>query len=306
MRALVTGGAGFIGSHLVELLEEKGIDVVVLDDLSTGRRENLKGTKAKLVVGTITSKEIVNDLMRGIDWVFHLAALVSVPESIENPEKTIDVNIKGTLNLLESSLTHKIKKFIFFSSAAVYGEPEKMPISEDFPTLPKSPYAITKLCGENFCEYFRHQFGLNTVILRLFNAYGPRQSLHSAYAAAIPAFITSVMNEKPITIFGTGYQTRDFIYVKDVSNAALFVAMKEDSKGIYNIGTGQAVSIIELSKLIMSLMKKEVEQSFLPPRPGDILHSTADISKITKLGFKPTTKLADGLQETIKYFIHNS
>ena len=306
MRALVTGGAGFIGSHLVELLEEKGIDVVVLDDLSTGRRENLKGTKAKLVVGTITSKEIVNDLMRGIDWVFHLAALVSVPESIENPEKTVDVNIKGTLNLLESSVTHKIKKFIFFSSAAVYGEPEKMPISEDFPTFPKSPYAITKLCGENFCEYFRHQFGLNTVILRLFNAYGPRQSLHSAYAAAIPAFITSVMNEKPITIFGTGYQTRDFIYVKDVSNAALFVAMKEDSKGIYNIGTGQAVSIIELSKLIMSLMKKEVGKSFLPPRPGDILHSTADISKITKLGFKPTTKLADGLQETIKYFIHDS
>jgi len=305
MRALVTGGAGFIGSHLVELLEEKGIDVVVLDDLSTGRRENLKGTKAKLIVGTITSKEIVNDLMRGIDWVFHLAALVSVPESIENPEKTVDVNIKGTLNLLESSVTYKIKKFIFFSSAAVYGEPEKTPVSEDFPTLPKSPYAISKLCGENFCEYFRHQFGLNTVILRLFNAYGPRQSLHSAYAAAIPAFITSVVNEKPITIFGTGYQTRDFIYVKDVSNAALFVAMKEDSKGIYNIGTGQAVSIIELSKLIMSLMKKEVGKSFLPPRPGDILHSTADISKITKLGFKPTTKLADGLQETIKYFIHN-
>ena len=314
MKIVVTGSAGYVGSYLIKKLleDEKFADyeIVGVDNFLVGKEENHKligeNKRLKLLKGDICDKEFVKWLLKDTEIVYHLAAISGVVQCSKMPHLAMKVNIGGTLNLLESSVTHKIKKFIFFSSAAVYGEPEKMPISEDFPTLPKSPYAITKLCGENFCEYFRHQFGLNTVILRLFNAYGPRQSLHSAYAAAIPAFITSVMNEKPITIFGTGYQTRDFIYVKDVSNAALFVAMKEDSKGIYNIGTGQAVSIIELSKLIMSLMKKEVEQSFLPPRPGDILHSTADISKITKLGFKPTTKLADGLQETIKYFIHNS
>ena len=304
MKVLITGGAGFIGSNLVERLI-KGNEVIVLDNLSTGKEENIKeflGNKNfKFINGSITDLNLLRKMTCDVDYILHHAAIVSVTESIENPILTNEVNINGTLNVLTAAKENQIKKLAFASSCAVYGDSPKLPKTENMSPNPKSPYAVTKLTGEYYCNVFKNIYGLETLSLRYFNCYGPRQSQESEYAAVIPKFIFAALNDKPIVIYGDGRQTRDFVYVKDVVNANM-LAIKNGS-GIYNIGFGKEVTINELADKIIELTKSKSEIIHKKQREGDIKHSLADISKAKKeIGYEPKYNLEQGLNETIRWF----
>lgn len=300
---MVTGGAGFIGSHLARKLLETGHSVRVLDNLSTGRMKNIEGLKGRVETlrGDIRDLETVKKAVEGADYVFHQAAMVSVPRSIKSPVETADVNIGGTLNILSCSRDSDVKRVIFASSSSVYGDSPALPKREDMELNPISPYALSKLAGEEWCGLFGRVYGLETVCLRYFNVYGPNQDLESEYAAVIPRFINSTLNNKPPVIYGDGNQTRDFTYVKDVVEANI-LAMK-GRPGIYNIGSGERVSINTLLKTISRIAGRSVKPRHEKPRPGDIEHSLADISLAGKgLGYRPKFGLEQGLGETIGWF----
>jgi UDP-glucose 4-epimerase len=300
----ITGGAGFIGSHLTEFWLEKGAEVRIIDNFRTGKRENIKFfSDAILYEGDIRDKSFVDKALEGVDYVHNLAAMISVPESIENPYECEEINIIGLLNLLEACVKHKVKKIIHSSSAAIYGDSPESPKIIDFAPNPKSPYGITKLCGEYYLNSYYFNKGLQGISLRYFNVFGPRQDPNSQYAAAIPIFVSKALKNEDITIYGDGAQTRDFIYVKDVARANYLSAVSNIPNGIFNVARGNSISIYELAKLIIQETNSRSKIIFAPERVGDIKHSLADIEKTKKkLNFNPEFNLIDGLKITIKYF----
>lgn len=298
MKVVVTGGAGFIGSHVVEHYQGRA-DIVVLDNFRTGHRRNLEGLDCQLIEGDVCDVEAVREAVHGADLVIHLAALVSVPESMEQPLQTAQINGLGLLRVLEAARLARARKFVFASSAAVYGEHPAHPKVENQPPDPRSPYAFTKLEGEYWCAHYTRQGWLPTVCLRFFNVFGPRQNPASPYAAAVPIFLGKARRGEPITIFGDGEQTRDFIYVKDIAGALAFCAETENVTGVFNVGYGGSTSILELAREILRLTKSPSSIVFAPERPGDIRHSTADASKLLAAGWAPRYALSSGLEEML-------
>lgn len=307
-RFLVTGGAGFIGSHIAEALVKKGHFVRVLDNFSQGKPGNLKTVinKIDLIKGDICSLKTCLKAAKGIDFVSHQAALKSVPRSLINPEEYNEVNIQGTLNLLKAGVQNKIKGFTFASSSSVYGEPKIFPEKENFSPRPISPYALTKLTGEYYCKLFSYHYNLPCVSLRYFNVFGPRQSLDDEYAVVIPKFISCMLNGQPPPIYGTGRQTRDFIYVRDVADINIIVVQNNTFRGkIFNVASGKERTLLKLAEALNRLMNKNLKPVFLPPRQGDIFRSLADISKLKKnIKFK-NRDFIEGLRLTVEYFIQN-
>ena len=304
-QVVITGGAGFIGSNLVYALE-KDNTIIVIDDLSTGNLNNIKSLidkkSIKFIKGSITDIDFLQKTFKDIDYVFHQAAIPSVPRSIKDPIKSNYVNVNGTLNVLIAARDNNVKKVVYASSSSAYGDTPKLPKKEDMKPQPLSPYAISKLTGEYYCQIFTEVYNLPTVSLRYFNVYGPNQDPLSEYAAVVPKFIKNTLNDKPPIIFGNGKQTRDFTFVRDAVNANILSAESKET-GIFNIAGGKRISIYELSKLIMKIIGKEIEPVYDKTRPGDVLHSLADISKAkNKIGYQPKFSLEKGLEETIKWF----
>lgn len=303
-RIVVTGGAGFIGSNLTRALCEEN-QVIVVDDLSAGHIENIKdlidGESIKFVKRSVTDLEVLQKTFKNVDYVFHEAAIASVPRSIKDPIATNNVNVNGTLNVLVAARDNGAEKVVYASSCAIYGNPSVIPIKESTPLNPLSPYSICKMVGEYYCQVFTTLYNLPTVSLRYFNVYGPKQDPLSEYAAVIPKFITRVTNGKPPVIYGDGKQTRDFIFVNDVVNANILAA-ESKTTGVFNIANAEQISINELAKLITRIIGKDLDQIYDAPRSGDIMHSLADISKAReKLNFGPKFNITKGLEETINY-----
>ena len=303
---LVTGGAGFIGSHIVDTLVKKGYSVRVLDNFLSGKIGNLKSSLKgiELIKGDIRSKSVCLKATKGIDVVLHQAALRSVPKSLVNPGDYNEVNIQGTLGLLQAALKNKVKKFVSASSSSVYGDVKIFPEKEDFLPQPISPYALTKLAGEYYCRLFSHHYGLSTVSLRYFNVFGPRQALDDEYAVVIPKFIDCMLKNKRPPIFGNGKQSRDFTYVDNVVQANILAAFKAGLRGdVFNVASGCDVTILELVGALNKLMRKDIKPVFLPLRPGDVFRTLADLSRIRRsLGFKPKVDFVSGLKLTLEYF----
>jgi len=305
--ALVTGGAGFIGSHMVDRLLREGFYVKVIDDLSTGRLDNIKthsGDKNLLFIrGDIRDGEIVRKALRDTDVVFHEAAFIGGPQSIERPVFTNAVNVDGTLNLLEASRESEIERFVLASSASVYGAQKVIPIKENVALHPSSPYAVSKRATELYAEFYYKTFGLETVCLRYFNVYGPRQP-RGPYAAAITAFVESFLHEKSPIIYGDGEQTRDFINVKDVVEANMLAANKKCAGEIFNVASGSRVTINGLVKDLQVVMdKNHVKLSYAGRRQSDVYHSCGDIGKAREiLGFEPKVAIKQGLIELVDYY----
>ncbi|MEM2917846.1 MAG: SDR family oxidoreductase [Candidatus Bathyarchaeia archaeon] len=305
MRVLVTGGAGFIGSCTVDRLLAEGFEVVVLDNLRSGCLDNVRQHFGKesfrFVKGDIRDVGLVRSLVGDVDCVVHLAALVSVKESIKDPALTFDINVNGTLNLLRACAGSGVKRFVYASSCAVYGDAEKLPIREDAPTKPISPYGVSKLDGERHVLRFYQEFGLETVCLRYFNVYGPRQALNE-YSGVITQFLNRIKNDMPLVIFGDGEQTRDYVHVEDVAKANLLALKGLGVAGeIFNIGTGVATSINRLASILLKFAnKKHLKIEYCEAREGDIRHSVADISKAReKLGYNSKVSLEDGLRRLL-------
>jgi UDP-glucose 4-epimerase len=306
MRILVTGGAGFIGSHIVEALLQRGDTVRVLDNFSTGFRENLKAGNdtVEILEGDLRDKQAVQAAVQGVDQVFHLAAFISVPQSMQDPETCFAVNIGGTSTLLEASRRAGVRKVVISSSTAVYGDTSVFPTTEETPLLPLSPYALSKQINELFAQLYTHSLGLPVTALRYYNVYGPRQRPDSDYAAAIPIFIRKLVAGEPITIFGDGKQSRDFIFVKDVVRANLLAAESESAGEAYNICTGQETTLLTLLEEMSEISPHQPEVVFGPPRPGDIYRSAGSPEKALKsLGFRAETSLSNGLANTMQWMI---
>jgi UDP-glucose 4-epimerase len=307
MKYIVTGGAGFIGSHLCEALAEKGHDIVIIDDLSSGKQEHIGemlNTKknVEFIQETITDFAFLLETFRGADGVFHEAAFVSVPKSIMHPFANHEINSTGTLNVLLAARDTGVKKVVYASSAAVFGNIPGTPKKEDSAVDPLSPYAVAKLTGEYYCNLFTRLYGMDTAVLRYFNAYGPRQDPHSDYAAVIPKFIMRLSGGEPPLIFGDGEQTRDFVYVKDVVQANM-KAMESSATGIYNIGSGKETSVNTLARTMMGFFGFTGSPEYAPERPGEVKHSAADITRAKKeFTYSPGYTLEKGIQETLEYF----
>ncbi len=303
--ALVTGGAGFIGSHIVDRLLDNDFDVKVIDDLSTGQLENVVAYKEEsnfhFVRGDIRNWETVKRAVKDVDVVFHEAAFIGIPQSVDNPQLTNDVNVNGTLNLLEASLKFNVNRFIYASSTAVYGEQKTLPIKEDAIVHPDSPYAVSKLAAELYVETYYKTYGLETVRLRYFNVYGPRQ-MYGPYAAVITAFVNNLMMDKPPTIYGDGEQTRDFINVKDVVDANMLAMEKKCAGELFNVATGSQLTINKLLNTLQTVTNKtEIQPVYAEPRSPDIRNSCGDMGKANRiLGFKPKVSLKKGLFKLIE------
>jgi len=305
LRVLVTGGAGFIGSHTVDRFLAKGFEVVVLDSLRSGSLDNVRlhmgDERFKFVCGDVRDVRLVRDLVGGVDFVVHLAALVSVPESMQDPDLTYDINVNGTLNLLRACVDADVKRFVYASSCAVYGNADRLPIKEDCPPKPLSPYAFSKLKAESYVWKYFEDFELETVCLRYFNVYGPRQA-YSEYSGVITQFINRIKRGLPLTIFGDGEQTRDFVHVEDVVEANMLALKCRNAIGeVFNIGTGVATSIKQLAQTLLELTnRKDLEILHCEAREGDVRHSVADISKAKeKLGYRPKVALKEGLKKLL-------
>lgn len=298
---MVTGGAGFIGSHIVEHFQNAA-EVRVLDNLRSGFRRNLTGFKHDFIRASVLDRDAVRRAMKGVDFVFHLAALISVPESMRKPIECDEINTKGTLIVLEEAARAKVKKLVFSSSAAIYGDNPTVPKVETMPPEPKSPYAITKLDGEFYCGLFTRTGRLPTACLRYFNVFGPRQDPKSQYAAAVPIFIDRTVKHAPITIFGDGRQTRDFIFVKDIVAANVFLATRSAAAGVFNAGYGQRTTVNQLAKMICRLTGSRSQIKYAAERPGDVRHSLASVEKLRAAGFAPSGTFTDGLAATIASF----
>ena len=301
MKVLVTGGAGFIGSHIVELFQGQA-EVRVLDNLRSGFKHNLAGFQCELIAGSILDRDCVRRAVQGVDYIFHLAAMISVPESMAKPIECNELNTVGTLIVLEEAAKAGVKKLILSSSAAIYGDNPVVPKLEAMLAEPKSPYAITKLDGEFYCKVFADEGRLQTACLRYFNVFGPRQDPGSQYAAAVPIFIDRALKNLPITLYGDGEQTRDFIYVKDIAAANAFFATQSPATGVFNVAYGQKITIKELARKIIALTGSQSEIQHAPGRAGDVKHSLAAIEKLRAAGFAPANNFADGLAATIGFF----
>ncbi len=299
-RILVTGGSGFIGSHIVEHYQGKA-EIRVLDNLRTGRRENLNGLACEFIEGDVSDRKTVAKAVEGVDSVFHLAALVSVPESMEKIVECNTINSVGTIVLLEEAAKAGVRKLILSTSAANYGDNPVSPKVETMTPEPKSPYAITKLDGEYYCDMFTRTGRLQTACLRYFNVFGPRQNPKSAYAAAVPIFITKALAGEDITIFGDGEQTRDFVFVKDIAAANAFMA-EHDFSGVYNVAYGGRMTINHLAELIVEILGSKSKIVHLPERPGDVKHSTACVDKLLSTGFRPSWDFKRGLEVTVQSY----
>lgn len=303
MKILVTGGAGFIGSHIVEHFNGRA-EITVIDNLRSGYYKNIESFDINFIEASVLDRKAVRSTMQGVDYVFHLAAMVSVPESMHNPVECVKINNEGTLTVLEEASEAGVKKLCFSSSAAIYGDNPKMPKEELMIPEPKSPYAVSKLDGEYYCDIFNRERKLSTACLRYFNVFGPRQDPGSAYAAAVPIFTFNAVKNEEINIFGDGEQTRDFIFVKDVIAANIFMATSEHT-GTYNVAYGKKISINKLVDKIKRILNSKSEVFYKPERSGDVKHSLASVNKLRGLGFKPNSDFDIGLSETIKYFKKN-
>jgi UDP-glucose 4-epimerase len=306
IKAVVTGGAGFIGSHITEELIQRGYHVIVIDDLSTGKMENIQHLldegNLNFVRGSITDLALLQKFFSDADYIFHQAAIPSVPRSIKNPLASNEVNVTGTLNVLSAARDQGIKKVIFASSSSVYGDTPNLPKREDMTPNPQSPYAVTKLAAEYYCRVFTDVYGISTICLRYFNVFGARQNPDSQYAAVIPKFIKAIKEGKPPVIFGDGEQTRDFTFIKDVVHANILAA-ESKAFGVFNIGKGDRISINQLAQIILKLNGKEnIKPLYEKGRLGDIKHSLADISKAQSFGYKPEYDVEKGIVETIRSF----
>jgi UDP-glucose 4-epimerase len=305
MTVLITGGAGFIGSHLVEYFQGKAT-VRVLDNLRTGSRKNLAGLTHELIEGTITDRDTVRAAMRGVDFVFHLAAVVSVPQSMAEPIECAEINTIGTLIVLEEAARAKATKLCFSSSAAIYGDNPTVPKVETMLPEPRSPYAMTKLDGEFYSAMFQREGRLETASLRNFNVFGPRQNPRGPYAAVIPIFIESALAGQPLTIFGDGEQTRDFVSVKDVVAANVHLATTPGATGVFNVGQRGCITINELARKVLTHTASSSPVLHRPERVGDVKHSTASIDKLERTGFSPAGRFDESLAETVRWFSRGS
>lgn len=301
MRILITGGAGFIGRHIAEHFQDRA-EVCVLDNLRSGFESNLFGLRCQLIVGSIRDRDLVREAMKGVDFVFHLAAMVSVPGSVQKPNECAKINTRGTAIVSEEAARARVKKLIFSSSAAIYGDNPTNPKIESMPAEPKSPYATSKYQAERHCHSFSDDGRLATVSLRYFNVFGPYQDPTSEYSAAVPAFIEKAIKNEPITIFGDGRQTRDFIYVKDVVAANAFFALETQASGVFNVACGRQITITDLALTIRNLTKSTSTITYGAERSGDVKHSVADLNKTQTAGFRPVCGLAGGLRTTIQFF----
>ena len=302
MKILITGGSGFIGSHIVEHYQDIAEEIRVLDNLRTGYRHNLEGLTHTFIEGSVTDRELVRESLRGVDYVFHLAAMVSVPESMSKPAECVDINVHGLLNVLEEAADAGVKKLVFASSAAIYGDNPTVPKLETMLPEPKSPYAITKLDGEYYLGMFQREGRLETAALRFFNVFGPRQDPKGAYAAAVPIFIEKAVRNEDITVFGDGGQTRDFIYVKDIVGALVFAVETEGVTGVFNAGYGGQITINDLANSLISTAASTSKVLHAPERAGDVRHSRASADKLRAAGWIPRHSLDEGLARTLEFF----
>ncbi|WP_303234930.1 NAD-dependent epimerase/dehydratase family protein [Methanosphaera cuniculi] len=307
IKCVVTGGAGFIGSHITETLIDNGVSqVTIIDNMTTGNIENLKDLdhdKIQLECADITTTDL-KSIFTGHDYVFHEAALISVPESIKHPTKTNEVNINGSYRVLKAACESGIKKVISASSAAVYGETDVLPNTETLPLKPLSPYAVSKSMLELYSYTFTNTYNLPTACLRYFNVFGPRQNSESAYSGVIPKFISALINDKQPIIYGDGEQTRDFIYVKNIAKAN-YEMINNDATGIFNIAHGKTTSINQLLEYICEIMGYDFNPKYMPRQDGDIINSVADISKAEEeFGFKSEHDFKKELKETINYYVN--
>jgi UDP-glucose 4-epimerase len=301
MRVLVTGGAGFIGRHISDYFQDRA-EVRVIDNLRSGFKSNLFGLKCRFIVGSILDRDLVREAMKGVDFVFHLAAMVSVQESMQKPNECAEINTRGTAIVLEEAAQARVKKLIFSSSAAIYGDNPAIPQIESIPAEPKSPYATSKYEAERHCHAFTDEGRLATVSLRYFNVFGPYQNPRSEYSAVVPAFVAKATSNEPIMIFGDGQQTRDFIYVDDVVAANAFFALESQATGIFNVACGRTISVTDLALTIRKLTKSSCTIDYGPERSGDVKHSVASIDKMYAAGFGPVCDLTGGLRATIEFF----
>ncbi len=307
-RYLVTGGAGFIGSHTVEALIHASHEVKVVDNFFTGREENLAAIRqrVKLIEGDIRAPLLCRHLMEGVDYVIHFAALHEVFRSVEQPDETHNVNVTGILNLLLAARDGHVKRFVYASSSAVYGDSPILPRSEEIAPVPtSSPYAVSKLVGEYYCQLFSHLYGLETVSLRFFNIFGPRQDSASNYAGVIPKFITALLSDISPTIYGDGNQSRDFTYVADCVGAVLMACSTPNLSGqVLNIGTGRQTTVNQLCSLLQEILGRSISPCFGPPQRGDIKYDYADIAKARRLlSYQPAWDIRRGLSETVEWYI---
>jgi len=303
-KVIVTGGAGFIGSNVAEKLAER-YHVIILDNLSTGKLQNieelLKKSNVEFVEGTIMDLPLLTKLFSNARYIFHQAALARVTFSVENPQATNEINIAGTLNVLLAARENKVSKVVFASSSSVYGDSSTLPEREDMALNPLSPYSLTKLTGEYYCNVFNRIYGVSTVSLRYFNVYGPKQDPHSQYALVIPSFLYRVSHNLAPIIYGDGEQSRDFTFIEDVVQANILAA-ENNAEGTFNIGSGTNTTINRLVEIIIDLLQKEMKPVYQEPRPGDPRHTLADITKAKTFGYEPKWKLEDGLKEVTTYY----
>ncbi len=300
-RILITGGAGFIGSHLALRFADHA-EVTVLDDLRSGYARNLEGVRCRFLQGSILDDAALRQAVAGAEEVYHLAAMISVPESVAKPTECAELNTEGTRRVLAAALAAGARKVVLASSAAIYGDNPTVPKLESMPPEPKSPYAETKLAGEHLLEEYRQAHGLGTTSLRFFNVFGPRQDPRSAYAAAVPIFIAKALRNEPIGIHGDGGQTRDFIDVTDIVGALAYAGASKDMAGTYNVGYGQSQSILALAQEIIRLTDSQSKIQHLPPRAGDVRHSLASTERLLAAGWKAQSSVSAGLAETVASF----
>ena len=306
MRYLVTGGAGFIGSNMVDELVRRGHDVVVLDDLSTGKEANLEGVRKKidLRVGSITDLATVQSACKGMDYVIHLAARTSVPKSVVDPLETNRVNIDGSLNVLVAARDAKVKRVVYAASSSAYGETPTLPKVETMPSEPISPYGVTKYVGELYAQVFGRVYGLENVSIRFFNVFGPRQDPTSQYSGVLSRFMLAVIQGRQPVIYGDGEQSRDFTYIENIVDETLRACEAKDAPGmVFNGGTGKRITLNEVVKLLEKTTGEKIQAKYEPARPGDIRHSQADVSLPEKvLGYKPLVDFGEGLRRTWEWY----
>jgi nucleoside-diphosphate-sugar epimerase len=306
LRYLVTGGAGFIGSHVVDELLRRGQSVVVLDDLSAGSEENVAGVRSKidLRVGTITDLATVQSACAGVDYVLHLAARTSVPKSVKDPLETNHVNIDGTLNVLVAARDAKVRRFIYAASSSAYGETPTLPKTETMPPEPISPYGVTKFVGELYAQVFGRVYSLENASVRYFNVFGPRQDPTSQYSGVLSRFMLAVIKGEPLVIYGDGEQSRDFTYVDNVVDETLRACEATGASGkVFNGGMGARITLNQVAKLLEKITGKKIQTRYDPPRAGDILHSQADISLARKvLAYEPRVLFEEGLKRTWDWY----
>jgi nucleoside-diphosphate-sugar epimerase len=309
-RYLITGGAGFIGSHLVKQVVDAGGIVRVVDNLSTGSADRLNQIREsmQLVTGDLADDSVAAEAVKGMDYVLHQAAVPSVQRSVVDPVGTNRSNVTATLNLLENCRKAGVRRFVYAASSSAYGDTEVLPKNEEMPANPLSPYALQKWVGERYCRIYHELYGLETVSLRYFNVFGPRQDPYSEYSAVIPKFITKLLAKEPVTVYGDGEQSRDFTYIDNVIDANLLALRAPNAPGeVCNIGCGQRVSLNQLIRILEELLGVRAQVTYAAAKPGDVRHSLADITKATRvLGYVPKTEIEEGLKRTVEAYVKSN